>query len=413
MTHNEPDTTHSTEKADSSRDISIVTSDHLALQQFKMISFLMGLFIGIYIQFSCLGTTFLVELMIPSSNTMGEYQYRWWYSWVCCMVSSTIGVLVLLSIQSLIRSTTKDYHQWKRTNTNGRVQLLEGCFVAGALLGLSLAWLITNVLITSANAIADHPITSQTVPLHKLQQQTLCWHVLWTFCITLGWYIFLSTYISSASVMAVHDENENENAAATSTNNDVTEPLLTKPMTSANNTVYQSHMGEIRNSSLILGFLIGLFMQCSTLGCNFVLRHMHDHSSYQSPTEDSTPIYDHWFPNSVLTSVLTSSMGIAVLFLVRVVIILFFPSSTSLSISRFYEDVLATVECYYATGAVFGLNVAWMVTDFLTGNSMHFGSGVATLVGTVLWCKFVIYCCGNYRQKIQHAREKEIGNDNV
>jgi hypothetical protein len=182
-------------------------------------------------------------------------------------------------------------------------------------------------------------------------------------------------------------------------------------------------------SSLLLGTMIGWLIQCASLSANVWIVHFHQSSlQWHSPQEQHEP--DHpaavWpdpilrqrvLHTSMLWSFMSSGMGIGLFFLVRS-LLMQLPivvqqhvhsqdcmltlskstnggSSSSSSSSASHADhkhILLRVECYMAVGAVFGLNLAWTITEYVLGmEKSHWFQSLWIVLGTIGWCQFVLY----------------------
>jgi len=345
----------------------VLLAEESTLSQFKLFSLFLGLLIGVFIQFSSLGANYLVDRVLARATdaaleeeditTTTLMMNHWWFSLVWSFATSSIGVVLLLALRSLL-------HETGRVHTN-LLLVVECHFAAGALTGVCLAWMGTDLLLLQT-------------PQHLL-------HSCFTLAMALGWCKLLA--ICFPVSLHDHDLEEGEEAQddpATSRKG-LSEPLLSEEegIDPDDDDLQQPSRFRIQCISLFLGSLIGLFIQFSSLGANFVVVHHHNHHQ-QQPLQNDAQILTF----SLTWSLATSSMGIAVLFLVRALMVLH---------RRMIDpQVLMTVECFFATGAVLGLNVAWTATDVILGYEAHLTRGVLTLAGTLLWCRLVLHCCGYY-----------------
>ena len=363
---------------DTDEDSIVLLAEESTLSQFKLFSLFLGLLIGVFIQFSSLGANYLVDRVLARASaaleeeditTTAMMMNHWWFSLVWSFATSSIGVVLLLALRSLL-------HETGRVHTN-LLLVVECHFAAGALTGVCLAWMGTDLILLQT-------------PQHLL-------HSCFTLAMALGWCKLLAVCFP----VSLHDhdleegeEEQDENPA--SSRKDLSEPLLSEEegKDPDDDDLQQPSRFRIQCISLFLGSLIGLFIQFSSLGANFVVVHHHNHHQQDpyhefSSSSSSTPHQNAQLLTFSLTwSLATSSMGIAVLFLVRALMVLH---------QRMIDpQVLMTVECFFATGAVLGLNVAWTATDVILGYEAHLTRGVLTLAGTLLWCRLVLHCCGYY-----------------
>ena len=166
----------------------------------------------------------------------------------------------------------------------------------------------------------------------------------------------------------------------------------------------QPNRFRLQYISLVLGSLVGLLIQCSSLGANFMVQQMTSFPNHHQQQQRVLEI------TSVLWSLVTSSMGIALLLLVRALILLTHRhGSSNASTTTETPPPLPTfvlhVECFFAVGAVVGLNVAWTVADYVLAMESHLMQSLYTLAATTVWCKTVLYCCGYYRRQTAQTTE--------
>jgi hypothetical protein len=172
-------------------------------------------------------------------------------------------------------------------------------------------------------------------------------------------------------------------------------------------------------SSLLLGSLIGWLIQCASLSANVWIVHFHQSlQQLHSPQPPDSAVLvgpDAFLRQRVLHtslawSLVSSGMGIGLLFLVRSllmqlpVVLQDAMSTVSKStkggsfVSLDHKHILLRVECYMAVGAVFGLNLAWTITEYALGmEKSHWYQSLWIVLGTIVWCQFVLYCCAGSR----------------
>lgn len=128
--------------------------------------------------------------------------------------------------------------------------------------------------------------------------------------------------------------------------------------------------------SVILGLLVGCFIQLSSLGANYLLAELY---------HDDKPNAQTIIRYSLFWSVLTSVMGVAVLFLIRELVLAAYRANKS---TRNLSIVLH-LECYFAIGTLTGVCLAWTCTDVLLGFRAHFVHSLGTLFAALVWCKCI------------------------
>ena len=273
--------------------------------------------------------------------------------------------------------------------------------------GVCLAWMGTDVVLKSSRHLIHSAVTLVAA---------LAWCKLlssWCFPVLAASAMGTSRY-DPANTPNDKDYDESRWEAL----NDVEEANDCTVTSSTSTTQLQQQQRPnrfwVQCTSLFLGALIGIFIQYSSLGANFLIQHLH--SSSETELDASIKFSLAW-------SVFTSGMGIAILFLIRGLLILLsghhndmVHNSDNASRIHIHNDChnnLMTVECFFATGAVLGLNLAWTATDLMLGLGSHVTSSVLTLVGTLVWCKLVLYCCGYGRSNDGEEVEEEDADDEM
>lgn len=189
--------------------------------------------------------------------------------------------------------------------------------------------------------------------------------------------------------------NSNQNKEFDSTYN---EPLLASSSSSsdAHNEKLHKMMKSFRSACLCLGFVVGLFVQLSTLGANFIaIMMLGSHSILQKSHTDIVEF-------SLLWSIFSSCLAVIILSYLRNIITTLFLHHGGRNVQEQEEDddeeddedeedaldeLLSYVENRFVTGALLGVCVAWTVTDVLLGVQVEF---IHTLIGMALlvcWCK--------------------------
>merc|ERR1712232_787760 len=146
-------------------------------------------------------------------------------------------------------------------------------------------------------------------------------------------------------------------------------------------------LSKFKGYSLILGLIIGFFIQFSTLGANFlVLTLWGKEILMKSRTE--VIIF------SLLWSFFTSFMAIVVLAFLRALVSLIFSTSTkSASFGKadlILEELWLHMECRFVVGALFGVCLAWTMTDILLGMKAQIFYSIITLITSLLWCRLMM-----------------------
>jgi hypothetical protein len=352
----------------------------------------LGWLVGVFIQLSSLGGNVLMinhhhhalmDMTTATSSSGGLGAFGWIWS----VLTSTLGVVILCTLRGLLRvhhhrqacgcgggSSGHNFGRGCRALERSLMRV-EVYFAVGALFGVCMAWMGTDLLLGLPHL------------LHSFL--TLVGAVVWFFSMVRCLY---------------NDEDEaddEDDAAAAShcTNSEHSvergwkEPLLSRFYHEGEDSededgddVTAVQVGRTKLYSLTMGAGIGLFIQFSSLGANFCLQELN------LGLDDSSNLST--MPLSLLWSALTSTMGVVVLLLVRAIYIEIASSSSagcSSSIGAI-AMLLLHMECYFAIGAVVGLNLSWSVTDYLLALDTHYWQSLLTLVATLAWCKVVLYC---------------------
>jgi hypothetical protein len=164
--------------------------------------------------------------------------------------------------------------------------------------------------------------------------------------------------------------------------------------------------GAFKTHSLIIGLLIGFFVQFSTLGANFlVIALWEDNILARSKTEVVLL--------SLLWSGFTSFMAILTLGFLRSVITIVFratipPEQRGPNMDAILEEVVLHLECRFVIGALVGVCSAWTVMDVFLGMNFQVLFSLATLALSLLWCKVMMQCfTKDERSLINTSNKKE------
>jgi hypothetical protein len=209
---------------------------------------------------------------------------------------------------------------------------LECYFAIGTLTGVCLAWTCTDVLL----GFRAHF-------LHSLG--TLVAALVWCKCI-ISCFAPEEEEIQDAKVPLLK-----EASSFTESDNDSMAALV--------------HCSRFKLSSLFLGLITGFFIQFSSLGANFALSH------FVLPNSPSTATIAVF---SLIWSFVTSGMGTFVLTLARGMLIFTYSMDRSprSDDEEIMEPSLLRMECFFAVGALLGVNLAWMGTDLLMGLKVQY-----------------------------------------
>jgi hypothetical protein len=437
----------------------------------------------------------------------------WSFSLFWSILTSSLGVLLLLTLRALVVVMMNGCHtniSTKNNNNNNSnpsssmtphivavlQKNMEHSVATGTLWGVSVAWIVTDAVLGIS---LYRPNTPDADPNHFTTNQTLqysFWYVpaLVSCLALLGWHVVLAITTRMGGVEAtdtsqqhpcddlstpllLHDQQQPpqpqqsemmENAAGNSSDSPTIEcsghwdgtNATHHNRPTASDSVYSTQR-KLQLISLLFGILVGMFIQCSTLGATFLAQFVcfsqtirtsssipHD-ISYVQRTVHMLEVM------SVVGSFVTSCMGMVLLLFVRGLLLWIIrhcnhpnnhmllaatttsssPKSDTKSIPHCHtrtddaEQVdeeeeeeqevhvhststpivwtflLVHVESFFATGTVLGLNIAWMITDYVLSHPQHhetidyqrhWRQSVYTLIVSTIWCQFILYCTGYY-----------------
>lgn len=297
-------------------------SEEDLLAECKYHSLVFGAVVGCFIQLSCVGAFF-----VYSKLTHGQDHSIWTFSLVWSAFTSLIGLGIMVVLSLLFR----------RTSSNEHVLLqLELYLSSGAVIGVSLTWVLKNICM----GVPD-----------------------------VAWQSFLSItlalcYIMMAKKLVQFSAQDTE----TDFMDDSSKPLL--ETTSLNNT---NVLLKTRRLGYVLGSLIGCLVQISSLAAHHVFL---QYRETLVPTESSNSAL---LLLCVAWDLLTCSLGVAALLLVRKLLLLQIASPTNEE-----KRHLFVFEACFCIGALFGVNICWMVTDMLLGLHALLCKTIVTLAISLL-----------------------------
>jgi hypothetical protein len=169
---------------------------------------------------------------------------------------------------------------------------------------------------------------------------------------------------------------------------DTIQDEVTLPMSTVHATIWRPSTKRILQPptfsrySLFLGFLVGCFIQSSSLGANYVLTVLFGHDFDQMREH-----HEKVLVFSLVWSLATSSMGVLVVLFLRS-LLQAVPNESIQSQMNLWH-----VEYSFAFGALVGVCMAWTGTDLLLGFHAHAVHSLLTLLFAVV-LKTVISCAG-------------------
>lgn len=181
---------------------------------------------------------------------------------------------------------------------------------------------------------------------------------------------------------------------------------------------------RFRSSALILGLIVGFFIQFATLGANFLA------ISFWGEDVATQSKFDV-IVFSLLWSLLASALAIFILGLLRALVTVSFQAAMATlqqqheqqqrlqreyditshntmergaavdmtareDVNDFYDEYLDNLtlhlECRFVIGALVGVCLAWTLTDFLLGMQAQIIYSLATLAVALCWCRAMVLC---------------------
>jgi hypothetical protein len=162
---------------------------------------------------------------------------------------------------------------------------------------------------------------------------------------------------------------------------DAAEPLIQQEHHQPDEKVLRS----LQFSALVLGLLVGFFIQFSTLGANFLFINIYGEDAVTTKSKGVPVLL------SLLWSCVTSAMAVGILGLLRNLV-----THAYHAIRRESEEVLADmmlcIEYRFIVGDLVGVCMAWTMTDILLGMHEHILSPFVTLGVSLLFCQVVYKC---------------------
>jgi hypothetical protein len=140
---------------------------------------------------------------------------------------------------------------------------------------------------------------------------------------------------------------------------------------------------HFKSTSLMIGVLVGFFIQLSTLGANILLLFIWGDEAMTKSSKDV-------FIFSLLWSAFASLSAMIVMgFLRKVVSITYKVTVGPRKQANILDEIILHMECRFVVGALLGVCIAWIGTDILLGlEAQMFYSG-STLLVVLVWCSFM------------------------
>jgi hypothetical protein len=399
----------------SDRDTSATEKKDVIVARFQRYTMALGLIVGFFIQFSSLGANFLLNTAATSTATSGHFQMEaqgvLWFSLGWSLFTSVLGVAILLLLRCIVATAwtlTSDTSIPCRGALDDSVMVnkMESHFAVGALVGVCLAWTCTDLILG--------------LTVHVLQSAL-------TLAAALIWCRVISYFGSFPALSPTTTTKANGASLA--------EPLLpstTKQqpeMAMMSPSAIVSCKRIFQNYSLALGLVVGFFIQFSSLGANFLLTVIYGTTLEQQQyittavSTGSATMSRSMQPNAIVYfsfgwSFLTSCMGVLILVLVRNLVLLAWSNLDQKDHEQQQDQkhLLWCMESFFATGALIGVDMAWIVTDTLLGLQVHWMYSILALGGALVWCKsvaFMFRLCFPAAEQVQVSKVMEQDTSSV
>ena len=159
--------------------------------------------------------------------------------------------------------------------------------------------------------------------------------------------------------------------------------------------------------SLVIGLIIGCFIQFSSLGANFLMTSIYGYDVF---------FMKEFVAVSLLWCFVTSIMGVCILLFLRSLIVTSFYATTSINKSfegkeEFIARLIQHMEYHFAIGSLIGVCTSWTITDVIIGMKAHVAHSLVTLFVALVWCRLVLSFCGSKSGAARRNKAKHITID--
>jgi hypothetical protein len=430
-----------------------------ATSTMQRLSLGVGLLLGIFMQCSMLGIyAFFISSSTTTSGIAAPMMDDRLFSALWTVLVSGLGVLALRILQSMVAAAARSMiHENDPRATSGTylhgdilrgtvAELVTRPATCGGLLGVCGASLAMSYAVWGQARLCRPDLDVSHSLVGNRMFSLLSSALYMGSGVVLVWILYAprsdvvvgppirsvidSTQSGDSSpltqpLLAVSDEQYHHHCKESMS---IMEPELSKESARVSTSVTRirsSSRWHLQWSSLLLGSLIGWLIQCASLSANVWIVHFHQSlQQLHSPQPSDSAVLvgpDAFLRQRVLHtslawSLVSSGMGIGLLFLVRSLLmqlpIVLQDAMSTVSKSTKggsfvsladHKHILLRVECYMAVGAVFGLNLAWTITEYALGmEKSHWYQSLWIVLGTMVWCKFVLYCCGSQHHVQPH-----------
>lgn len=133
------------EQRDESKSTPLIAAGQF--QQFKNSSLCLGLLVGFFIQASTLGANYLVisvsgeDVMTTSKKDIILFSLFW------SLFTSALAIIILAFLRNLVRATYETENASRNEQLDDMILHMECRFVVGALIGVCMAWALTDMIL--------------------------------------------------------------------------------------------------------------------------------------------------------------------------------------------------------------------------------------------------------------------------
>ena len=355
----------------------------------KYYSLSLGVVIGCFIQLASMGAFFLYKSLTASEEEnmrhvpLDTKRNQIMFSLVWSAFTSTLGLLLLVLLSSLI--------QCVRGQVNESLLLHMECYMAvGVVLGLTLTCTLKNCL------VGGNVDWWQSVSIMGV---TALYYV-WQSLVVLG-LARMYGRLSSGTHSSTQEEQGNtqpmeelhclytDDSTVTSDLSSLSRPLLERT----------SPMQPYRASGVCFGLVVGCFIQLSCLGANYMLVYLWS----QDKSQEGNYLKEAVMFNLVW-DLFTTGLGVLVLFLIRRLVLLQWTSNdTPIS-----DKVLFHIESYFAVGSLVGVNLSWVLTNYLMDFRPNMLHSLIMLAVSVFWFGAMSRSASAYNEDDDHEPGSSI-----
>jgi hypothetical protein len=147
-------------------------------------------------------------------------------------------------------------------------------------------------------------------------------------------------------------------------------------------------LSSFKRSSLLLGVLVGFFIQFSTLGAECLAIWGKD---FVLKSDTDIAVF------SILWSLFTSAMPVLILVIIRNLVTITYSAGSGSE--ELLEEIVLQLECRFGVGVLAGFCLAWTITDILLGMHAQFAYCLVAIVVALFWYKFMMFMMASATDK--------------